>query len=84
MFSFLNEINLRAGAQPSSIQKLFGVKPILIYNCEVRGVKPILIYNCEVRGAFLKYKSNTLFEKFQANLFNDILHHELQHNPILL
>ena len=43
MFSFLSEINLRAGAQPLSIQKLFGAL-----------VRPILIYNCEVWGAFLK------------------------------
>ena len=37
MFSFLSEINLRAGAQPLTIQKLFRalVRPILLYNCEV-------------------------------------------------
>ena len=39
MFSCLSEINLRAVAQPSTIQKLFGalVRPILLYNCEVWG-----------------------------------------------
>ena len=43
LFSFLSEINLRAGAQPSTIQKLFRAP-----------VRPILLYNCEVWGAFLK------------------------------
>ena len=43
MFSVLSEINLRSGAQPSTIQKLFRAL-----------VKPILLYNCEVWGAFLK------------------------------
>ena len=71
MFSFLSEINLRAGAQPSTIQKLFGAL-----------VRSILIYNCEVWGAFLKSKSNTSFEKFQANLFNDKLHHGFLHNHL--
>ena len=53
MFSFLSEINLRAGAQPSTIQKLFRAL-----------VRLILLYNCEVWGAFLKTKSNSSFEKF--------------------
>ena len=43
MFSFLSEIDLRAGAQPSTIQKLSGAQVI-----------SILIYNCEMWGAFLK------------------------------
>ena len=71
MFSFLSEINLRAGAQPSTIQKLFRAL-----------VRPILLYNCEVWGAFLKSKSNTSFEKLQAILFDDKLHHELLHNRL--
>ena len=71
MFSFLSEINLKAGAQPSTIQKLFGAL-----------VKPILIYNYEVWGVFLKSESNTSFETFQANLFDDQLHHELLHNRL--
>ena len=66
MFSFLSETNLRAGAQPSTIHKLFGAL-----------VKPTLIYNCEVWGSLLKSKSNNSFEKFQANLFDDKLHREL-------
>ena len=69
MFSFLSEINLKAGAQPSTIQKLFRAL-----------VKPILLYNCRVWGAFLKSKSNTSFEKFQAILFDD--HHELLYNRL--
>ena len=69
MFSFLSEINLRTGTQPSTIQKLFGAP-----------VKPTLIYNCEEWGAFLKSKSNTSFEKFQTILFDDKFHHELLHN----
>ena len=71
MFSFLSEINLRAGTQPSTIQKLFRAL-----------VRPILLYNCEVWGAFLKSKNNTSFEKFQAILFDDKLHHELLHNRL--
>ena len=71
MFSFLSEINLRTGAQPSTIQKLFGAL-----------VKPILIYNCEVWEAFLKSKSNTSFEKFQTILFDDKLHYELLRNHL--
>ena len=70
-FSFLTKINLRAGAQPSTIQKLFGAL-----------VKSILIYNCEVWGAFLKSKDNISFEKFPANLFDDKLHHALLHNRL--
>ena len=68
MFSFLNEINLRAGAQPSTMFEAL--------------VNPILIYNCEVWGSFLKPKSNTSFEKFQAKFFDDKLHHELLHNRL--
>ena len=71
MFSFLSEINLRAGAEPSTIQKLFGAL-----------VKPILICNCEVWGAFLKSKSNTSSEKFQAILFDNKLHYELPRNHL--
>ena len=71
MFSFLSEINLRAGAQPSTIHKLFKAL-----------VRPILLYNCEVWGAFLRPKSNTSFEKFQAILFDDKLHHELLYNRL--
>ena len=43
MSSFLSEINLRAGAQPLTIQKFFRAL-----------VRPILLYNCEMWGAFLK------------------------------
>ena len=68
MFSFFSKINLKAAAQPSTTQKLFEAL-----------VKPILTYNCEVWGGFLKSKSNTLFEKIQANLFDDKLHHVLLH-----
>ena len=71
MFSFLREIDLRVGAQPSTIQKLFGAL-----------VRPILMYNCDVWGAFLKSKSNTSFEKFLANWFDDKLHHKLLHNRL--
>ena len=71
MFCFLSEMNLRLEAQPSTIKKSFGAP-----------VKPILIYNCEVWGSFLKLKSNTSFEKFQANLYDDKLHHELPHNRL--
>ena len=71
MFLFLSEINLRAGAQPSTIQKLFRAL-----------VRPVLLYNCEMWGAFLKSKSNTSFEKFQAILFDDKLHHGLLHNRL--
>ena len=71
MFSFLSEINLRSGAQPSTIQKLFRAL-----------VRPILLYSYEVWGALLKSKSNTSFEKFQAMLFDDKLHHELLHNRL--
>ena len=71
MLSFLSEFNLRAGAQPSTIQNLFRAL-----------VKPILLHNFEVWGSFLKSKSNTSFEKYQAILFDDKFHHELLYNRL--
>ena len=65
-FGFLSAFNVQAGAQVSTVRKLFDslVCPIL------------LLYNSEIWGAFMKPKQLRNEESFKDNLFSDNLKHE--------
>ena len=64
-FSFLSAVNVQAGAQVSTVRKLFN-----------SSVCPILLYNSEIWGAFLKPDQLRNLESFKDNLFSDNLKHE--------
>ena len=64
-FGFLNTVNVKAGAQVSTVRKLFNLL-----------VCPALLYNSEIWGAFLKSKQLRNLGSFKDNLFNDTLKHE--------
>ena len=64
-FGFLSAVNVRAGAQVSTVRKLFDSL-----------VCPILLYNSDIWGAFMKPKQLRNLESFKDNLFSDNLKHE--------
>ena len=64
-FGFLSAVNVQAGAQVSTVRKLFNSLVCLI-----------LLYNSEIWGAFLKPKQLRNLESFKDNLFSDNLKHE--------
>ena len=64
-FGFLSAVSVQAGAQVSTVRKLFNSL-----------VCPILLYNSEIWGAFLKPKQLRNLESFKDNLFSDNLKHE--------
>ena len=61
-FGFLNAVNVQAGAQVSTVRKLFNSL-----------VCPILLYNSEIWGGFMKPKQLRNLESFKDNLFSDNL-----------
>ena len=64
-FGFLSAVSVQAGAQVSTVRKLFNSL-----------VCPILLYNSEIWDAFLKPKQLMNLESFKDNLFSDNLKHE--------
>ena len=64
-FLFLSAVNVQAGAQVSTVRKLFNSL-----------VCHILLYNSEIWGAFMKPKQLRNLESFKDNLFSDNLKHE--------
>ena len=65
MFTFLRHINTCEGAKPRTVIKLFNSL-----------VKPILIYNSEVRGAFLKPNKMRDLVQFSTYMFDESHFHE--------
>ena len=66
MFTFLRHINTCEGAKPRTVIKLFNSL-----------VKPILIYNSEVRGAFLKPNKMRDLVQFSTYMFDESHFHEI-------
>ena len=64
-FGFSSAVNVQAGAQVSTVRKLFNSL-----------VCPILLYNSEIWRAFMKPKQLRNLESFKDNLFSDNLKHE--------
>ena len=65
-FGCLIDVNIRAGAQITTMSKLFNSL-----------VAPILLYNCEIWGAFMNNKKLQRVDSFVEKMFDDKNKHEL-------
>ena len=65
-FGYLKDVNIRAGAQITTVSKLFNSL-----------VAPILLYNCEIWGAFINNKKLQRVDSFIEKMFDNKNKHEL-------
>ena len=65
-FGYLKDVNIHAGAQITTVSKLFNSL-----------VAPILLYNCEIWGAFMINKTLQRVDSFVEKMFDNKNKHEL-------